>query len=77
MAVGTVTGAILKQDTDQARNAQEFRELSIDDQVAMLRERRAYLVAQQAPLKRKLEDFRARAKATVDLKEAENKPVPE
>lgn len=58
--VGTITGAQLKADRDRIRRVQEVQELSIDDQVAILREKRAALVAQQEPIKKKLANLRAR-----------------
>lgn len=61
--VGAYTGAQLKSDYDRAGRAHQFRALSVDDQVAMLEERRAALVAAQAPLEKSLARLRARMAA--------------
>lgn len=61
--VGAYTGAQLKSDYDRAGRARQFKALSIDDQVAMLEERRAALVAAQAPLDKSLARLRARMAA--------------
>lgn len=74
--VGTLTGAVLKQDTDTARRVQELRESPIDEQLATLRSRRAYLVEQQAPFKRKLDNLRARKAASSETSGAETNEVP-
>lgn len=69
--VGAYTGAQLKSDHDRASRARQFKALSVDDQVAMLEERRAALVAAQAPLEKSLARLRARMAAEKKKKEEE------
>lgn len=59
-AVGAATGASLKADRDAAKRHEKARELSIDDRIAILEDRRAGLVTRKIPLERKLADVRAR-----------------
>lgn len=59
VAVGAITGAWIKTDQDRVREAEKVREMSIEDQIAMLEQRQAALVASKVPLERKLEKVRA------------------
>ncbi|KAJ4386166.1 hypothetical protein N0V93_009059 [Gnomoniopsis smithogilvyi] len=63
VAVGTVTGALLKSDRDVVKQREAVVELSLEERIAMLESRRAELVHMKMPVERKLAELRERMKA--------------
>lgn len=67
---GALTGAWLKMDDGPVKQKKKAaKELSIDDRIAMLEDRRAALMTMKMPLERKLGDLRARMRATKEREE--------
>lgn len=62
---GVMTGAWLSMDDDPAKQQKKkaVQEITIDDRIAMLEDRRSALVTMKMPLERKLEDLRTRMQA--------------
>lgn len=59
-AVGAITGARLKSDSDTTKQVQQVQETTFDERIEILENRRARLVAAKVPLERKLTDLQAR-----------------
>lgn len=61
--VGAITGARLKTDRDVVKQRQEVLELTLEERIAMLENRRGELVGMKMPLERKLVGLRERMEA--------------
>ncbi|PSR84461.1 hypothetical protein BD289DRAFT_261935 [Coniella lustricola] len=70
-AVGAITGARLKSDSEAAQQAEKIQETSLDERIEMLEDRRAQLVTAKIPVERKLADLQARMAEKRRNREAE------
>ncbi|KAI1493221.1 hypothetical protein F5X96DRAFT_622875 [Biscogniauxia mediterranea] len=70
--VGAVYGAGLKTQQEYQAQKKHIVELSVEDRIRDLEARRAELVAQRWPLERKVDELRARIRASEEKEKEEN-----